>query len=335
MRVGTILTNAQLKSCSQAASIFVILIGCIVIVGWIYNIPLFKSVVPGFVAMRPNTALGFILAGLSLTLRFTAKQGDSSVLVCWRELIGFGCSIVVFLLGGLTLIEYVFGWDLHIDQLLFTQTASTDSLGTIAPGRMAFSTALCFLISGLSLILCKVKAQKIQTLAQGLILFPALLGLVTLIGYAYGAIVLIGIVYKLATMALHTAVAFIMLSIGILLAAPNSTLVQTIFADTIGGAIARRLLPSIIIVPLVLGWLCLQAQKTGVMGTEFSVALLVLSNIVIFAVLVWLDAKALNQMDKKRKQAELELCDILPPLIAKSNVAGASQFTLRHFCPRR
>ncbi|WP_082065430.1 EAL domain-containing protein [Aliterella atlantica] len=257
--------------------------------------------------MRPNTAMGFIMAGLSLTLRLPAKEGSRNVLVFWRELIGFGCSIIVFLLGGLTLIEYVFRWDLHIDQLLFAQTAAADSFGTIAPGRMAFSTALCFLISGLSLILLKVKAQKIQVLAQGLILIPALLGLVTLIGYAYGATALIGIVYQVATMALHTAVTFIMLSLGILLAVPNSSLVQTIFSDTFGGAIARRLLPSIIIVSLVLGWLCLQTQKTGLMETEFSVALLVLSNIIIFAVLVWLDARALNQIDKKRKQAELEL----------------------------
>ncbi|PSB24923.1 hypothetical protein C7B70_25250 [Chlorogloea sp. CCALA 695] len=70
--------------------------------------------------------------------------------------------MLVFLLGGLTLIEYFFRWDLHIDQLLFIQTTAPDSFGTIAPGRMAFSTALGFVISGLSLILLKAKGQKIQ-----------------------------------------------------------------------------------------------------------------------------------------------------------------------------
>jgi diguanylate cyclase (GGDEF)-like protein/PAS domain S-box-containing protein len=56
---------------------------------------------------------------------------------------------------------------------------------------------------------------------------------------------------------------------------------------------------------LVLGWLCLQGQKIGLFGTEFGVALLVLSNIITFAVLVWWNARVLNQMDGKRKQAEL------------------------------
>ncbi len=254
--------------------------------------------------MRPNTALGFIMAGLSLKLRLPTKERGRGVYAFWRELIGLGCSILVFLLGGLTLIEYFFRWDLHINQLLFIQTTAPDSFGTIAPGRMAFSTALGFVISGLSLILLKVKGQKIQPLAQGLTLVPALLGSMTLIGYAYGATNLIGIVF-LATMALHTAVTLIILSIGIVLAAPNHTLVRTILADTVGGVTARRLLPSTIIIPLVLGWLCLQGQKTGLFGTEFGVALLVLSNIITFAVLVWWNARVLNQMDRKRKQAEL------------------------------
>lgn len=274
--------------------------------GWIGDIPFLKSVFPGLVAMRPNTALGFIIVGLSLKLRSPAQERVKTVHFFGKELIGLGCSIFVFLLGGLTLIQYLLGWDLHIDQLLFTQTATRDSFGTIAPGRMAFSTALSFVLSATSLILLKAKNLKIQLLAQQLSIVPALLGLMALIGYAYGATAFIGLFF-VATMALHTAITFIILSIGILLTYPNPILIDAILADTFGGATARRLLPSIIFIPFVLGWLCLQTLKSGLLIAEYSLALLVLSNIIIFAALVWWNSRILSRMDRTRKQAELAL----------------------------
>ena len=295
--------NAALKA-AQVASAILIFVGCVVLVGWIYNITVLKSILPEFVAMRPNTALGFVLAGGSLWLQLSTKKRSRGAYVFWRRLIGKGCSILVFLLGGLTLVEYFFRWDLHIDQLLFIQTATPDSFGTTAPGRMAFSTALSFFLSGLSLILLKARKQKIQQLAQGLTLVPALLGLITLIGYAYGVTAFTGIIFKLATMALHTAVTFIILSIGILLASPDRTLIQTILADTVGGVMARRLLPATVAIPFLLGWVRLQGEKAGLYGTEFGIALQVLSNIIIFAVLIYWNARALNQTDLLRQQAE-------------------------------
>lgn len=316
---GTFLPGDASLKAAQIASAIVILVGCVVLVGWIYNIAVLKSILPGFVAMRPNTALGFILAGGSLWVQLSTKKRssgkwrvrgvppaagcalrrcrgaisqDKGFYVFWRRLIGKGCSILVFLLGGLTLVEYFFRWDLHIDQLLFIQTATRDSFGTIAPGRMAFSTALSFFLSGLSLILLKARKQKIQQLAQGLTLIPALLGLIALIGYAYGVTAFTGIIFKLATMALHTAVTFIILSIGILLASPDQTLIQTILADTVGGVMARRLLPATVVIPFLLGWLRLQGEKAGLYGTEFGIALQVLSNIIIFAVLIYMERQS-------------------------------------------
>ncbi len=320
---GTFLPgDASLNKAAQVASASVIFVGCVVLVGWIYNIAVLKSILPGFVAMRPNTALGFILAGGSLWLQLSTKKRssgkwrvrrvpprgaifqDRGSYVFWRRLIGKGCSILVFLLGGLTLVEYFFRWDLHIDQLLFIQTATRDSFGTIAPGRMAFSTALSFFLSGLSLILLKARKQKLQQLAQGLTLVPTLLGLMTLIGYAYGVTAFTGIIFNLATMALHTAITFIILSIGILLVSSDRTLIQTILADTVGGVTARRLLPATVVVPFLLGWLRLQGETAGLYGTKFGIALLVLSNIITFAVLIYWNARVLNQMDRERQQAE-------------------------------
>ena len=42
---------------SRAAAVAVVLLGCLALVGWIFDIRILKSVFPGFVTMKANTAL--------------------------------------------------------------------------------------------------------------------------------------------------------------------------------------------------------------------------------------------------------------------------------------
>ena len=51
------------------AGLFAVVAGVAVLAGWLFEIPSLKSVLPGVVAMKANTAVGFILAGLSLARR--------------------------------------------------------------------------------------------------------------------------------------------------------------------------------------------------------------------------------------------------------------------------
>lgn len=72
-----------------------------------------KSVLPGLVTMKPNTALAFVLAGVSLWL-LRREEADQRA----RRIAG-ACAFLVALVGLLTLGEYLAGWNLGIDQLLF------------------------------------------------------------------------------------------------------------------------------------------------------------------------------------------------------------------------
>ena len=53
---------------SQAANAVVLLVGLLVLVGWILDIPALQAVVPGLATMKPNTAVAFFLAGMALWL---------------------------------------------------------------------------------------------------------------------------------------------------------------------------------------------------------------------------------------------------------------------------
>src|SRR5271170_2930880 len=116
------------KAFPKIAGSFVFVVGIVVFLGWAFDIALLKSVFPGLVTMKANTAIGLALSGLTLAL-LSREQVGTPIRFCSAVL-----SVVVVALGALTLGEYFFGWSLGIDELLFRD--ATTSVGTSQPGRM-------------------------------------------------------------------------------------------------------------------------------------------------------------------------------------------------------
>jgi len=111
-----------------------IAVGGAVLVGWCCYIPALQSVLLGFVTMKANTALGFILAGVALALLGGASPSTPA------RWLSRACATIVALLGLLTLCQYLFGLNFGIDQLLFHEPER--SIGTLFPRRMAPTTSL-------------------------------------------------------------------------------------------------------------------------------------------------------------------------------------------------
>ncbi len=86
---------------SAVAAIATLLLGIVVLIGWYTGNRTLIQVMPTFVPMQFNTALGFVLCGLSLTFWVVDRTHLSRV---------FGGLAV--LVGTLTLVQYVFGVDL-------------------------------------------------------------------------------------------------------------------------------------------------------------------------------------------------------------------------------
>ena len=124
------------------SGVLAVLVGGVVLTGWALDLAALKSVLPGWVSMKPNTAVAFILTGLALLLsRREWSEGRS------ERTAAFGSRLVALLaglIGLLTLAEYTFGWNPGFDQWLFPEPAGT--VGTSHPGRMAPDTALCFVL---------------------------------------------------------------------------------------------------------------------------------------------------------------------------------------------
>lgn len=296
----TLMENSRLHFAlglySHIASIFVVFIGLIVLIGWYLDIASFKSVLSGLATMKANTAFSFILSGASLWLLQSANQNQL------RIHIAHALALLVAVIGLLTLSQDVLGWNLKIDQILFEDK----NTGAFAPGRMSPATALSFFLIGCSLFSLKKEANHNKISAQLFATVVVLISLLALIGYIYG----VQSLYRVApfsSMALHTAFSFLVLSFGILFIQPERGIVAIILKDSVGGVLARRLVPAAFILPFMMGFLRLKAEQEGYFSLEFGVALFASTNIIIFLMLVLLVARPLDRNDTERKQAENKL----------------------------
>ena len=204
----------------------------------------------------------------------------------------------------MTVLEFVFGSDLGIDQLVVKQ-----SLRGVAgpPGRMALTAAVSFVLIGAALGLLAWKKPRFWRLAAELLaLGVSPLVLLGLLGHVYGVPRLggLGIDIELAQAAVFVLA---LLTVGIILAIPGSQTVALLASERAGGVLARRLIPLAILVPIVFGWLRLQGQRAGYYGVETGLALLVASLIGIFVAAIALAARRLEALDAARRHEEREV----------------------------
>ncbi len=267
-------------------ALFVFLMGAFVLLGWFFNIPLLKTVSAGATSMKPNTALGFLISGLTLWL--LKKSAHPRMRTVFASL--------VLIIASLSLIEYVFRLSFGIDELLFADTPTPRY-----PGRMAPVTALTFLLVAVALML-QGRKPRTHRIAQGILLTAALSPTVGMVGYLYGVPLLYGSTVYTA-MALHTGAAFLILILGVLFVNPESGLVCIFLERTSGGILARVGVPASIVIPIILGYIFIQG-KFNFGQQQLGSALFVVSNSVIFVGLTWTLALFLRTRELKWKVAE-------------------------------
>ena len=276
----------------------VIVTGCLVLIGWLFDLPTLQHVLPGLPKMTANTAVAFVLAGLAL--RLSAASGPAAGHDRQRRLAQASASLVT-LIGLLTLSEYLFGWDAGLAQLLFQDPAGAGE--TSIPGRPSPHTALTFVLTGLSLILFHGDSPHRHWLAQYFTLTAAFIALLALVGYGFS----ISFFFRISAytgMALHTAVTFIVLCAGLLFLHPDHGFMALMTAGNLGGVMARRLLLAAIGVPLLVGWASILGERAGLYSTEFEPVLLAVLSAYVYSGAIWWYAHSLSRMDADRKQAE-------------------------------
>ncbi|MBI5545393.1 MAG: PocR ligand-binding domain-containing protein [Deltaproteobacteria bacterium] len=260
-------TSPFLSRVADACALLTAALGLLVMAGWVLDVEPLKRVLPGLVAMKFNAALAFALAGAGLWWRK-------------RPPLRLSLGALVALLGGSTLCAYLGGLDLGIDQL-FVRDLMAGPEASFPPGRMAPSTALCFLVLGLALMGAGPASKWTGYAAELLALAATVIGGLSLVAYPTGAVYLRQLPGSIS-MALPTAAAFVVLGVGILCAAE--------------GIVVRSMRPHGMGRALWVGFGVLTCLLAGV-GVVFTVNLQTLAD----------DLHAQANVARPRREAALEL----------------------------
>ena len=184
-----------------AAGILCALLGLSVLTGWYTHNLALIHVLPAFVGMAYNTALGFLLAGVSLAAAALGRPRISLLAAAFALLVAVP-----------TLEEYATGRSFGLDELLMHAYTRA---GVTQAGRMAAAAAFCFFLTGLTFLRLNLPEHPPgRSLVTGLLgAAVAGLGVVALFGYVTG----IAEAYvwgQLTQMAIHTACGFVLLGTG-------------------------------------------------------------------------------------------------------------------------
>jgi len=269
----------------------VALLGVLVFAGWAFNFPIITEWKPGGIPMIPLTALCFVLAGGSLVVAVRPRQSATT------EAIQQSLAALVATIAILTFYEYLRGSESGFDLLLFGNRVT--QVGWSSPGRIAINSAGSLLLYSLALLFVP-HDRRTRDLRAQMFATPALLiALVAILGYVFGVRGMYA-VSQSSGMALPTAIAHLILGVGIIFAVRDRGVPALLMDEGPAGVLTRRLLPAALLAPIALGMIRLAGESAGMYETEFGVSLFAVASILTFVGLVLWSARVLRRTDKER-----------------------------------
>jgi hypothetical protein len=227
--------------------IVILLFSVLDIAGWLFEIPHFKSIVPGWQAMQLVTAICLILTIAALVL--TRSDSGSTI----SKILPLALVIPVLLISLLTILEYEYssgtgnGLPLQRYPLMYLIVSKSY--------RMAEMTAFNFLFTGIVIILFSFNRPLSTSLAHIFILPVIFVTYYVLVCYFFNYT---AAEFRNIPVGLNTALSFSGICGIVLFLEPDSWLTKRFVSGDFGGLITRKLLPPVMILPVIIGWIRLR-----------------------------------------------------------------------------
>lgn len=254
--------------------------------------------------MKPITAICFLLVGASLVL--LGRQSPNSEKITSAQV----CAAIVLLIATATLCEWITGQSLGIDHWLFAE-----SLARVGDsGRMAALTAFNFILVCVAVLGLEWKTKSGQRPA----LYLPIPGLISC--YLVSASFLYGAHPPADSgMAFSSAALLFLIHLKVFTSREVEGPLSLTRGRSAGSKVAGGLVPLAAALPVVVGWLRLQGEKSGWYGLEFGLALFTTFNVTISVGLIWLAGLGLNRYERNRQQLEDERAELWSVLDESQN----------------
>ncbi len=280
--------------------VFVAMVGCAAVgvggvgfAAWSLGIPRLAGWDGSGNSMKANTAAALAALGLALVVHSLGRG-------VFCRLVSAALGLFAATVGGLTLVEHIVGRTFGIDTLLFDETSG--GRATASPGRMGPPASLSLLLLGTAVVLMN-SGRRARAMIGVLGVVSGAIAMLSLTGYLYGASAMYSMP-RLTGIALHTAVTILALALGVIACVPERQPMRAVLDPGPAGLLARRVLPIVVLLPLLIGLARVAAQDAGVVDTELGTALMALITIVVLCGLLWWAVRDIDRIEWARSRAE-------------------------------
>lgn len=252
------------------------------------------------VSTRLNASLALFVLSASLLLQLYAP-------ILRRRHIDRGAQVLaalVFVLALVTLAQHLFGWHAFLDDWLVASSFKENYAPNAA--RICLASTWLLLASSAALFCMPLPGVRGFFPDQILAIGVAAVSLSALVGKAYGldADCRIGSLVRTSP---FSALSFLILSMGTLLARPERGFMPFLTNSQIGGKISRKLLIPALLLPPFMGWIEHLGRVEGGLGSAESEVFAVMGYIGVFLLLIFLNSRMLNRTETQRVRAEQNL----------------------------
>lgn len=279
----------RLKSIARFASWFVATLALMGFTGWMAGVPALAALGPGFPPMTLASIVKLLLIAFALQ-----QLNDETVEGTRYGVIALAAAIVT--ISAMTLMLQIDVWS-GIDKHLFQTIPIFD------PTPNPVGTAATYVMIALALALAALQDVRARELSRIVAVAVASVALVALVGLAF-RLVRLDVAIPAVGIALPVALAMLAASVSLVITRPSARLLQLLEHDSPGAAIVRRLLPPVIAVPLLAGWVQALGPRFGWFEVGESEGVIAVGMIVACAALVLWMATKLDEMNADRSIAE-------------------------------
>lgn len=270
---------------SQAASLLVLAVSVLATYGWLAHNAAIRNWLPG---LSPYSAFVFMLVALALLFVTWQEHSLTARVLAW----------LVAVSALVRLAELFFGITLERSVIFGYQVTSAD--------LMAPYTAIAILELAIAILLLNTRSHRLFSFGQIFAIAAAALAALMLTGHFYNFPSL----YKLGDyppVSYATGCLLFFLGAGLLVARIDQGITRILISQSLGGSMARRLLPLAVAVPTVLTGLQVILGRASLFGDETDAIVFAAITTTVIVGIIWWNAGTLNAMERARNQAEASL----------------------------
>ncbi len=279
---------------------YVSLGGLLSILGWALDVRSLTDWDNTGVSIQPNAAVAALASGAALLALAFARRRLATAL-----------GIVVAVIGASALFQHVSGLSLYALNTVLHFGRDWGDKGVLSLGRMGPPGATSWTLIGVAIVCAsRPAASRMRRLVAPAALIALGVASLSLIGYLYR----VGPLYSvpsLTIIAFQTATFVLAAGIGLIASVPDHGPAARLREDTTTGMLMRRLLPVIIVLPIVVGLVRMSGERAGMYDSAFGSAAHTLVEVALLIVLLWWTLRTISIHEAALRRSQRQIAETL------------------------